>query len=134
MIGDANPRQYCILVAEDDPFLRYATAEVLQAKGYCVLQAEDGYEAIECAAKHDATIHAVVTNVRMPRMDGHELARQVKAMIPAIKVLIVSAQHESNFPPEARDHDFALLKPAAPRAILEKVEELLRQRGEKTTE
>jgi two-component system, cell cycle sensor histidine kinase and response regulator CckA len=122
--------EYCILVAEDDPFIRSSTALILNDHGYCVIEAVDGRDAMERAAKYDGTIHALVTDVRMPRMDGHELARQLKAMIPAVKVLIISAHSEADFPPEAHSHDFALSKPVTPQMILVKVAELLQKRGD----
>jgi YesN/AraC family two-component response regulator len=63
----------------------------------------------------------------MPGFDGHELARRMKEQRPDIKVVIVSGEHEGDFPPQAKSHDCALLKPAAPDALLEKVGELIQQ-------
>ena len=55
----------------------------------------------------------------MPGIKGHDLARQMKAKRPDMKVLIVSGDGESDFPPEARSHDSALVKPVDSHAILE---------------
>ncbi len=125
-----NPNEYCILVAEDDALIRYTTARTLSAQGYRVIEAKDGQNAVERAAKYDGAIHVLITNVRMPNMDGHELARRVKAMIPGVKVLIISAHHEKDFPPEAHSHDFALLKPVMAESVLAKVADLLQQHGD----
>ena len=120
---------YCILVAEDDILLRCATTRSLSRMGYCVIEAANGREAMELAARYDGTVHVLVTNVQMPEMDGHELARELKKSRPHLKVLIVSAVHEKDFPPDALAHDFALLKPATPQSVLSEVERLLRVDG-----
>jgi two-component system cell cycle sensor histidine kinase/response regulator CckA len=129
----SSPDQYCILVAEDDPIVRYTTTHVLQRHGYCVLEAHDGTDAIRLEAAYDGTIHVLVTNVAMPEMGGHDLAREMKTRRPDLKVLIVSGEGEADFPPEAKSHDFALLKPATSQAIIAKVEELLHQSGDTIT-
>jgi DNA-binding response OmpR family regulator len=63
-------------------------------------------------------------------MDGHELARELKISRPDLKILIVSAEHEDEFPPQARAHDNALLKPVHSHTLLAKVARLLRERGD----
>ncbi len=123
-----NPRNYCILVAEDDPMILRTISGVLSQNGYCVLTATDGREAMQREALFDGTIHVLVTNVRMPRMDGHELARTLRQKRPGIKVLIVSGEHERDFPPDARAYDFALLKPVDSEAVLSKVQQLIQER------
>jgi two-component system, cell cycle sensor histidine kinase and response regulator CckA len=115
----------CILVAEDDPILRYTTVTALSHAGYQVLEAPDGLSALEIAQKEAARIDLLVTNVNMPRMSGHELAREIKKLRADVVVLIVSGQHESEFPPEATAHADALLKPVEPVALVQKVQDLL---------
>ena len=127
-----KPDAYCILVAEDNPILRYTTVRLLARQGYCVLQAADGREAVLKFRQHDGTVHVLVTNVRMPELDGHQLADLLRKVHPELKVLIVSAEHEKDFPLEARAYDYALLKPAHPESILAAVEQLLRERGDTT--
>ena len=122
--------EYFILLAEDDALIRYLTYQSLSDYGYCVIEAKNGEEAIKRAAEYGGTIHVLITNVRMPRIDGHELARSIKSMIPEIKVLIISAHNEADFPPEARSHDFALLKPVKEELVLSTVANLLQQRGD----
>jgi DNA-binding NarL/FixJ family response regulator len=70
----------------------------------------------------------LVTNVSMPGMNGHELAREVKKLRPEIVVLVVSGQDEREFPPEIHAHADALLKPVEPEALVQKVRELLGDR------
>jgi two-component system, cell cycle sensor histidine kinase and response regulator CckA len=113
------------LVAEDDPILRYTTVAVLSNAGYRVLEAPDGLSALEIAQQEAARIDMLVTNVYMPRMSGHELAREIKKLRSDVVVLIVSGQNESEFPPEATAHADALLKPVEPLVLVRKVQELV---------
>jgi two-component system cell cycle sensor histidine kinase/response regulator CckA len=122
---NVSPGQYCILLAEDDSALRYLISRALSQGGYCVIEASDGHRAMAREAEFDGTIHMLVTDVHMPGIDGHELAREMKQRRPDMKVLIVSGEQEADFPPEARSHDFALLKPIEPAAVVEKVTQLL---------
>lgn len=115
----------CILVAEDDPILRYATVNVLSRAGYRVLEAPDGIAALRITEQNTGELKMLITNVGMPLMTGHELARQVKKLCPNIIILIVSGQHEKGFPPGAQAHADALLKPVEPEALLRKVRELM---------
>jgi two-component system, cell cycle sensor histidine kinase and response regulator CckA len=115
----------CILVAEDDPHIRRDTVRALRPFGYLVLEAVDGREALELFSQHVTDIDLLITNVRMPRMDGHELARQIKQLRPDVRVLIVSGQHEREFPAEATHHSDSLLKPFEPKALVDKVQRLL---------
>ena len=124
------PSDYCILIAEDNEILRYVTSRTLSEQGYCVLEAVDGREAMQREAEYDGRIHVLITDVDMPGIKGHELAFQMKAKRPEIKVLIVSGDGESNFPPEARSHDLALLKPVTSTGLLSTVAGLLEDRGD----
>ncbi len=116
-----SSEQYCILVAEDDSVLRYVTAHALSRQGYCVLEARDGAEALRLEAEYKGAIHVLVTNVTMPEMNGHDLARELKQKRPDLRVLIVSGDGEEDFPPEARSHDLSLLKPVTSAAIITNV-------------
>ena len=73
-------------------------AFVLAKLGYRVLQAADGVEALGVAAAFEAPIHLLLSDVVMPHMDGHELARQLVATRPALKVI-----HMSGYPGDSRE-------------------------------
>jgi DNA-binding response OmpR family regulator len=123
----ADPDKYCILVAEDNAILRYVTTRVLTERGYCVIQAKDGKEALERADEYDGAIHVLVTNVEMPEKNGHELTRELKEKRPDLQVLIVSGHDEAEFPPETRHVADALMKPVSTDVLLAKVHELLKR-------
>jgi two-component system cell cycle sensor histidine kinase/response regulator CckA len=79
-----------ILLVEDEEALRRAAAELLTLRGYKVLQARDGQDALSMVKSHAATIHLAVTDVVMPHMSGGELARKLEILRPETKVLFVS--------------------------------------------
>ncbi len=78
-----------ILLVDDEQYVRETTAEVLQAFGYKVLQAEDGLQAIDVFQKHQHDIDIVILDVVMPKLGGVEAAaniRMINANIPIIFV------------------------------------------------
>jgi CheY-like chemotaxis protein len=77
-----------ILVADDDPEVRTAVAAILAEPGYTILTASDGYEALGILA--DKWVNLLITDVRMPGIDGFELARQAKVMRPQLHVIYFS--------------------------------------------
>jgi CheY-like chemotaxis protein len=115
----------CILVAEDDPVIRRITINALRPYGYRLLEAVDGQEALEVSTRHTGDIHLLITNVVMPRMQGHELARKIKQGRPNICIIIVSGMNEAEFRREAIHHLDSLLKPVVPEVLVSKVKQLL---------
>jgi diguanylate cyclase (GGDEF)-like protein len=79
-----------ILVVDDDGSLRKMAREFLEGRGYQVLTATDGADALRVADKHKGPIHLVVTDVVMPKMNGWELAKHLAHRRPQTKVLYVS--------------------------------------------
>ncbi len=85
-----------ILVAEDEPGVRQLTAEVIRAEGFKVLTAGDALQAIQIAAGYDDPIHLLLTDVVMPRMNGFDLAAELLALRPRMKVIYMSGYAESS--------------------------------------
>ena len=79
-----------VLVAEDQPEVRQLTTRVLETRGYTVLAAGSGEEALALAARYSDRIHVLVSDVVMPGMNGRELARRLSALRDGLKVLFVS--------------------------------------------
>ncbi len=79
-----------VLLVEDEDALRRAAAEFLSVRGYEVLEARNGLEALSVTKNHAATIHLTVTDVVMPQMSGGELAKELENLRPETKVLFVS--------------------------------------------
>jgi len=79
-----------VLLVEDEEALRRAAAEFLSLRGYTVLEARDGLDALSVARNHALTIQLAVTDVVMPHMSGGELARELETLRPQTRVLFVS--------------------------------------------
>ncbi|MFH0900670.1 MAG: response regulator, partial [Pseudomonadota bacterium] len=77
-----------IIVADDEPNLRRVLAAILAREGYRVLQASDGDEALRLL---DPSIAAIITDLRMPKVDGMTVLRQVVARAPDVPVIILTA-------------------------------------------
>lgn len=77
-----------VLVVDDDPVVGKSFDRVLTAKGYSVITAHDAAEALE--RMREGEVDLMVTDIRMPGMDGLELAETVKARRPWMPVLIVT--------------------------------------------
>ena len=116
-----------VLVVEDEAGVRELAAEFLRENGYCVLEAKDGVEAMEVAARHEGTIHLLVSDMVMPRMSGLELAGQLKAVRPATKVVFMSGYSEYLAgQPEGESAQAApLQKPFSRKTLVEKVSAVL---------
>lgn len=79
-----------ILLVEDEERVRQLAQTVLQSKGYMVLEAGHGSEALFLFEQHQGPIDLLLTDVVMPQMSGRELAEQLKARQPQLKVLFMS--------------------------------------------
>lgn len=79
-----------VLLVEDEEALRRATAEFLTLRGYTVLQARDGLDALSVTKNHGSTIHLAVTDVVMPHMSGGQLAKELDTLRPETRLLFVS--------------------------------------------
>ncbi len=79
-----------VLISEDERSVRALAAQILRKRGYNVLEASSGKEALDIAKKYAGEIHLVVTDVVMPGISGTELVSRLKTIRPGIKVLYVS--------------------------------------------
>ena len=82
----------CVLVVDDDRDLRYLLSVRLVSAGYMVYGAANGVEAMEQMKKHP--IDVVLTDYRMPKMDGLEFLSICRAMWPGTPVVVFSAEQD----------------------------------------
>jgi two-component system, cell cycle sensor histidine kinase and response regulator CckA len=130
--GTALPRRgdETILLVEDEPLVRDLAVQVLRAHGYAVLVAGSGGAALALARAHSGTIDLLVTDVVMPQMSGTQVAQQLSATRPGVKVLYISGYTES----ATVHHDVLeqgsafLAKPFTPSVLAHKVREVLDSR------
>jgi two-component system cell cycle sensor histidine kinase/response regulator CckA len=86
-----------ILLVEDEEGLRALNARGLTSRGYTVLEAGNGVEAIDVLEKVDGRVDLVVSDVVMPEMDGPTLLRELRSRDPGLKIIFVSGYAEDAF-------------------------------------
>ena len=91
----ADRGQETILLVEDEANLRRLVHQYLENQGYRILDAEDGAAALQITAGHRGTIDLLLTDVVMPGMNGRELAAQITAQRPEVRVLYISGYTEN---------------------------------------
>src|SRR2546423_1807631 len=86
-----------ILLVEDEEGLRGLNARGLASRGYTVLEAGNGVEAIEVIESRGGDVDLVVSDVVMPEMDGPTLAKELRTRNPNLKIIFVSGYAEDAF-------------------------------------
>lgn len=118
-----------ILVVEDEQTLRRIVAEALERAGYEVSAAEDGEEGVRLFTARYADL--VVADIMMPRMDGFDMVRRMRALRPETLFLFLSARSSAEDVVEGfrtGGHDY-LRKPFAMSELLVRIEALLSRLG-----
>jgi PAS domain S-box-containing protein len=125
-VPEAPPRggTETVLLCEDEPDVRELAREVLEDYGYAVLEAKDGEEALERAAGHTGSIHLLLTDVIMPRMNGSELVARLARDRP-LKVLYMSGYMETSMIRGSVPDAPFLQKPFSPLALARTVRAVL---------
>ena len=118
------PKDTVILLAEDEALVRNLVQLMLNREGYAVLAANDGQEALEICEAFKDPIHLLLTDVRMPRMDGMELKRRVLALRPNVRVIVMSSETAQIIALENTPDAF-LRKPFIPPTLLKCVQRVL---------
>ena len=116
-----------VLVVEDEAGVRELACQFLRVKGYTVLEAEGGLEALDVARRHPSVIHLLLSDMVMPKMSGGELAAQLKAIRPDIRVAFMSGYSEFSRGDLGKGFPEApvLQKPFSPASLVEIVREAL---------
>ena len=100
--AEARPRtdltgQGTILLVEDEDGLRSLNARGLRSRGYSVIEASNGVEALEALEQKNGAIDLVVSDVVMPEMDGPTLLKTMRGRNPDLKIIFVSGYAEDAF-------------------------------------
>jgi CheY-like chemotaxis protein len=118
-----------ILVVDDEPAARNAVCHILARRGYEVIEAENGFDALRAYEDREGEIDLLVTDIIMPKMAGYELAQRLRTRRPDLKVLFVSGYSLEVL---SREHGVAadirasfLQKPFLPGLLEDKVKQAL---------
>jgi two-component system, cell cycle sensor histidine kinase and response regulator CckA len=119
--------QGTILLVEDEEGLRGLNARGLKSRGYQVLEAGNGVEAIDVIERHPGKIDLVVSDVVMPEMDGPALLKVLRERLPQLRIIFVSGYAEEAFAkslPEGGQFEF-LAKPFTLKQLIAKVKDTM---------
>jgi CheY-like chemotaxis protein len=86
------PAACTIIVVDDDDIVRSITSRMLRSEGFAVMTARDGLEALQLLDQSVDPVSLIVSDLRMPRMTGRELAEHVSRRSPAVPILFVSGE------------------------------------------
>ena len=116
-----------VLLVEDEEVVRNLTRRILKQRGFHVLEAADGHEALRISAAHVGDIDLLLSDIVMPQMNGQVLARELRKTYPDIKVVFMSG-YAGDF--AVKDPFFDptlnfLQKPFTPSALVHKIRALL---------
>ncbi|MFL4972349.1 MAG: cell cycle histidine kinase CckA, partial [Microvirga sp.] len=117
--------QGVILLVEDEDPVRAVNARALSARGYTVLEAASGVEALQIIQARQEPVDLVVSDVVMPEMDGPTLLGELRKLHPDLKVIFVSGYAEDAFRknlPEGEEFNF-LAKPFSLKQLVEAVKQ-----------
>jgi DNA-binding response OmpR family regulator len=120
-----HPHEIVILVVDDEVVVSQPCAEGSCERGYQVLTAANGEEALELVRTFPDAVHLLLTDVNMPTLDGFKLAKLVRLEKPKIKIMFMSGRWEvpgETFPSNV------IMKPFQIRDLVEKVRSVLDER------
>jgi PAS domain S-box-containing protein len=118
-----------ILVADDESLVRDIARQVLETFGYQVFTAANGAEAVAICAQNSGRINVLLTDLRMPVMNGAAAIEAIRSIAPEIKIIVATAETVSdktkNFIPSTAQA--VLQKPYTPEKLLLTIHELLHE-------
>ena len=130
MSADASSPQPVILIADDDEDILQLVAFRLERSGYTVIKARDGAEAIEAARKQVPDL--AVLDVRMPKFDGYEVTRALRAdeATKRVPVILLTAKVQDGDVQRGFDAgaDDYVRKPFSPQELRSRVQAILGRR------
>ncbi|MEO7271421.1 MAG: response regulator [Vicinamibacterales bacterium] len=127
MSASGDSKAETILLVEDEPAVRRLVAVSLERAGYRVLEARDGSEGVALFEAHAPAVDLLITDVRMPEMDGASLVRELRDRAPALRVLCVSGYPGAAVDLTRTEHFLA--KPFSKYELLATVRKVLGHRG-----
>lgn len=116
-----------ILFVEDEDLLRELTRSVLIEKGYVVLEASDGEEALRIYAERKDLVSVILSDMGLPKLGGYDLFRKLKKINPSVKVILASGFIEPHLKKQvlADGAKRFVRKPYEPKEVLRAIREVL---------
>jgi two-component system cell cycle sensor histidine kinase/response regulator CckA len=114
-----------ILLVEDEDAVRTFSTRALTNKGYEVITAEHGEAGLSVFKEQIKPIDLLITDVMMPGMDGPTLAKEIRAVMPNLKIIFVSGYTEEKLKDTLGDRIFFLAKPFTLKQLAAKVKDVL---------
>ena len=118
-----------ILFVDDDEMERIYAKEILEPRGHEVIFADDGEAALDIYRNVDVNVDVVITDLRMPRLNGLRLIRELKEWDPRAQIIATSGVNADQLL-LAEDYGARaiLLKPWSPRDLLAAIDQAVRAR------
>ncbi|MCI8760052.1 MAG: response regulator transcription factor [Clostridia bacterium] len=125
----------CILVVDDEQRMRKLIKDFLKAKGYSILEAEDGEKALEIFEENKNKITLILLDVMMPKLDGWSVLRQIRqdSRVPIIMLTARGEEQDELFGFELGVDEY-IAKPFSPKILVARVEAILKRTIKDTTE
>lgn len=119
-----------VLVVDDEEFIRDTAQQTLESAGYRAIVASDGEEALDLMDDYSDAVDAVITDLRMPNMNGHDLISALHERYPALPIIAASgaSDSEAEAPLEAGARKF-LPKPFTAEKLYAALHDVLRPSG-----
>ena len=118
----------CILVVDDESRMRKLIKDFLVAKGYSILEAEDGEKALEVFEENRNKINLIILDVMMPKLDGWSVLRQIRqdSKVPIIMLTARGEEQDELFGFELGVDEY-ISKPFSPKILVARVEAILKR-------
>ena len=118
----------CILIVDDESRMRKLIKDFLTAKGYKILEAEDGEKALQVFEENSEKIDLILLDVMMPKLDGWSVLRQIRqtSKVPIIMLTARGEEQDELFGFELGVDEY-ISKPFSPKILVARVEAILKR-------
>ena len=125
----------CILIVDDEARMRKLIRDFLAAKGFSILEAEDGEKALEVFEENKNKITLILLDVMMPKLDGWSVLRQIRqeSKVPIIMLTARGEEQDELFGFELGVDEY-ISKPFSPKILVARVEAILKRTNQDTKE
>lgn len=118
----------CILIVDDESRMRKLIKDFLTAKGYSILEAEEGEKALQVFEENSEKIDLILLDVMMPKLDGWSVLRQIRqtSKVPIIMLTARGEEQDELFGFELGVDEY-ISKPFSPKILVARVEAILKR-------